>query len=365
MISLNEFTTLLALPLLLLQGVYFAFYHKTRIARLLSLLFFLLASFLLLTLDPALHFPAPVVYLLGRFSIAIPAVIWLISFYLFSDDERVHPGTWALIVGYFLVRSVARLDVFTPYRDNGAIFFSTLAIPQFIMLGFSIHALYLSFRGYFSDLIEIRRTFRVLFVACVSVLVTLVLGNGVYSTLGALLFPDLALSSAVIPGYVVSSYLFVLMLAFSLYSFQLRDGLHSLIGDAATGIHSIAQFNRLKTETADLALMNKLLGAMQMQKPYREAGCTITGLSVQLGVPEHRLRRVINQNLAYRNFNQFLNHYRVDEAAQQLVKTDASVSNIALEVGFASLSAFNKAFKDRYGMTPTTYRLTNFAQLAG
>jgi AraC-like DNA-binding protein len=32
------------------------------------------------------------------------------------------------------------------------------------------------------------------------------------------------------------------------------------------------------------------------------------------------------------------------------------ISSIALDVGFSSLSVFNKAFKERFGMTPSAWR---------
>jgi AraC-like DNA-binding protein len=32
------------------------------------------------------------------------------------------------------------------------------------------------------------------------------------------------------------------------------------------------------------------------------------------------------------------------------------ISSIALDVGYASLSSFNKAFKDTHGVTPSTWR---------
>jgi AraC-like DNA-binding protein len=63
--------------------------------------------------------------------------------------------------------------------------------------------------------------------------------------------------------------------------------------------------------------------------------------------------------LHYRNFNQFLNQYRIEEAARRLQdphEQHIPISSIALDVGYASLSSFNKAFKDTYQVTPSVYR---------
>ena len=47
---------------------------------------------------------------------------------------------------------------------------------------------------------------------------------------------------------------------------------------------------------------------------------------------------------------------RIREAAVRLRSTRQPVANIALEVGFADLSAFNAAFRTMMGRTPSTYR---------
>ena len=48
--------------------------------------------------------------------------------------------------------------------------------------------------------------------------------------------------------------------------------------------------------------------------------------------------------------------YRLTMAARLLQSSDSSVLSISGEVGFESLSYFNRAFKKHYGMTPLQYR---------
>jgi AraC-like DNA-binding protein len=98
---------------------------------------------------------------------------------------------------------------------------------------------------------------------------------------------------------------------------------------------------------------------MEEEKTYREEGITIRRLAEKLNVREHQLRRLINGHLGYRNFNSFLNLYRIEEVARQLVAPETRhlpVLSIALDMGYRSLSPFNKAFKEIKGMTPTDYR---------
>jgi AraC-like DNA-binding protein len=86
---------------------------------------------------------------------------------------------------------------------------------------------------------------------------------------------------------------------------------------------------------------------------------TITSLADAMQVREYLLRRFINQKLGYRNFNQFLNEFRVKKAIEILKdsgENGAKISGIALDVGYTSLSSFNKAFKELHGVTPSVYR---------
>jgi len=98
---------------------------------------------------------------------------------------------------------------------------------------------------------------------------------------------------------------------------------------------------------------------MASDRVYREENLTIGRLALKLGIPEYRLRRLINQGLGYRNFNAFVNHYRIEEAKaalSDLTQTEVPVLTIAMDCGFQSLGPFNRAFKAETGLTPTEYR---------
>lgn len=57
--------------------------------------------------------------------------------------------------------------------------------------------------------------------------------------------------------------------------------------------------------------------------------------------------------------HQYVMRLRLDEARRLLESSDASVTNIALDVGYNSLSAFNHAFRRTCGITPSAY-ITQF-----
>ena len=52
----------------------------------------------------------------------------------------------------------------------------------------------------------------------------------------------------------------------------------------------------------------------------------------------------------------YLQRRRIERAAMLLRETDRTVTQIALDVGFTSISWFTTAFKDVMGETPTAYR---------
>jgi AraC-like DNA-binding protein len=99
-----------------------------------------------------------------------------------------------------------------------------------------------------------------------------------------------------------------------------------------------------------------LTHAMTEQHAYRREGLTLAALAQTLGMGEAALRSLINQELGYRNFNDFLHHYRLQEAAGRLASEDLPILTIALDCGYGSIGPFNRAFRQRFGMTPTEYR---------
>jgi len=111
--------------------------------------------------------------------------------------------------------------------------------------------------------------------------------------------------------------------------------------------------------TVDPLLLRRLEQMMVIERVHRQEGLTIGGLAVMLRVPEYRLRQAINEGLGYRNFNAFLNRYRIDEAKAALAdasQREVPVLTIAMDAGFQSIGPFNRAFKAETGMTPSEYR---------
>ena len=111
--------------------------------------------------------------------------------------------------------------------------------------------------------------------------------------------------------------------------------------------------------SANPALLHRIEQLMTVERIYREEGLTIGALAVRLRIPEYRLRQAINEGLGHRNFNVFLNRYRLEDAKAALSTPDQAgvpILTVALDAGFQSIGPFNRAFKADTGMTPTEYR---------
>lgn len=109
----------------------------------------------------------------------------------------------------------------------------------------------------------------------------------------------------------------------------------------------------------DPILLRRLDHLMNVERTYRQEGLAIGALAARLDVPEHRLRQAINEGLGYRNFNAFLNRYRIEDARLALsdvTQREVPVLTIAMDAGFQSIGPFNRAFKAETGVTPTEFR---------
>ncbi len=99
-----------------------------------------------------------------------------------------------------------------------------------------------------------------------------------------------------------------------------------------------------------------------------EPGLTIGAVADRLNMPEHRLRKLINQGLGYRNFADFLNAHRIEAAQQRLADPALAREQIiqhAFALGYNSLTPFNRAFRARTGLSPTEYRNQALQTIAG
>ncbi len=94
---------------------------------------------------------------------------------------------------------------------------------------------------------------------------------------------------------------------------------------------------------------------------YLDSSITLVKLGEMIGRSTQLTSNVINQ-YSKRNFNDFINFHRIQKAKKLLLdpkNEKYTISSIAFDTGFSSLSSFNTAFKKFEAMTPSTYRKKN------
>jgi AraC-like DNA-binding protein len=112
---------------------------------------------------------------------------------------------------------------------------------------------------------------------------------------------------------------------------------------------TVEKFERLSSRIEQL---------MEREKPYLDPSLTIKDLANQADIPDYKLSSVINDHFD-KNFFEFVNRYRIEEAKQRLQDPDYenfTILAIANDVGFNSKSSFNTAFKRFTQMTPSQFR---------
>ncbi len=105
------------------------------------------------------------------------------------------------------------------------------------------------------------------------------------------------------------------------------------------------------------SIRQKLPLLMEKKKPFYNPKLTLSELAQLSESTPHALSRVINEYYE-KNFQDFVNDYRIAEfkiLALRKNKQHYTLLAIALEVGFNSKTAFNRAFKKATNLTPSEY----------
>lgn len=273
------------------------------------------------------------------FALTIPSSLWLIAKWFFCDERAI--PSWLIPLTLFYVATWLTPDMrqstLIPHEELRRLLFSLA--PQLIKLGLVAHVVYMAVEGLSTDLVDQRRKLRVILAIGAGSLTALVIVVEIWADGSVPLLLELL-------GSVL---MMILALAINLYLLGLRanSSLKPIIA---------AQAQTRKTEP-DTMLAEKIIAAMTENRFYATPGLTLADLAAHLKVPVHQARNTINQSLGHRNFNQFLNHYRIQEAARRLLEErKLPILSIALDTGFKSLSSFNIAFRQRHNMTPTEWR---------
>ena len=280
-------------------------------------------------------------------SLATPALFWLFALSWFDDGFRLKP--WHGVIVAVLVASGFTANYLYAAGMTPSL---PLAISwRLLSIVLVIAAIGTALRGRNADLVEARRRARL----ALSLMIALVIIWIVVAELPLDGWPPPM-------GWRVANAasLFLLAVTLALTILGWRD-------PALLAAPAKPQTVTLRPEADDSVLLTKLETDMRHERLYRQDGLTITTVAARLGVPEYRLRRAINQGLGARNFNAYLNGFRLDEAREALAdkqQREVPILTIALDAGFGSLAPFNRAFRDAEDCTPTEYRARALIELS-
>ncbi len=313
-----------------------------------------------------LFLPRPLAYGLVVWCVGGAAWLWVAARALFDDDFRWSGLVLALLGGATLLGLSANLPYFPqgdgPYRtfpaDDPVVWLGHL--HGLCMLVFSMLALWEVARGWRDDLVETRRLAR-RWVA---------MGIGLYA--GLALVIELAVKGHPVGRLLPALHILGIgTIALALALLVARHSLGVVLGIAeapvpialpgpsavpAIGTAALAAPDTAPFDEKTTRRLVELDLSMTQDHAYRREGLSLTDLAQTLRMNEATLRELINQRLGFRNFSDFLHHHRLREATERLSREDLPILTIALECGYGSIGPFNRAFRQRMGVTPTEFR---------
>lgn len=273
------------------------------------------------------------------FSVMGAGLFWAFALELFEDGVALNVGRFAPALALLVTGAAA-------FCTSGIVQRGLYLLHNFFSASLFVHALLLIARGWRGDLVETRRRLRgpILATAAVYALAVVAVQTGELFVGSARALSPLAAFALLMLGLL------------SLAAFARMD--QNLFGAPAAALEA-SRLDTSPPDGVDAETIAALDHAMRRDRAYREEGLTVVALASRLRLPEYRLRRLINQRLGHRNFNAYLNQWRIGEAKAALAdptQREVPISTIALDAGFASLGPFNRAFKAETGLTPSEFR---------
>ena len=290
----------------------------------------------------------PWVYPLTAICVTKAVWFWLFSRHLFNENAALKTRQLLLAGAVALLGAWQQLHFLSEYRMGSA-------APWEIIAGFGVDAVLLIFvvAGFYEawrdlqvDLVERRRRLRYGFILLTGAYLTATLAVQTFNLLKGVSTPMPV--TWVNMGVVVSG---CVVAAWFLLQFRSESWLDPLRPTSTAAL-----------TPAEASLLVRLQRLLESERIHLEQGLTIGQLAQHLSTGEHLLRRVINHGMGHRNFNDFLHHWRIREACDELTREEQAklpILSVAMKVGYGSIGAFNRAFKARVGMTPTDYRRRN------
>jgi AraC-like DNA-binding protein len=329
--------------LLLLQAaLLIAYARDVRPARFGALMAVGLAGVMIVDTPLSAAIPAGLRLLVLALSMNSAIFIWWFTRSLLDDDFRLGGLEWGIAAAWFALGSQNLLGFAQaePVSNLWAAYARTA-----MAVGIAAHIVYIAIAGRSADLVEARRRVRAYLAVTIAALFLIDLGTElVFGYLNVPLWLS-TLQAATFLTVIVWTICWLLRLDKSVLMFERHETPQAVTEPALS-----PKEQRLHARLAEL---------MDKERAYLEPELSIGALAERIGAPEHQLRSLINKAMGWRNFRAFLNSYRMEAIKQDLAdpeKAALPILTIAMDGGFASLSSFNRAFKEATGKTPSQWR---------
>jgi AraC-like DNA-binding protein len=340
--TIHEVNTILqisCITLLAIAGIFLLRYARTAV-NMWTGISLVCAVICYLVLDTQfVHERKPLFLIAVTGAISIPVLFFLLTKAIFDDHFKPSAAValwFALEIGvhfWVYLRDVALLPIWAQHLSH--------LLSEVVSIGFVLGGIYTAIKTRKADLIESRMKFRNVFVMITAALIGITL---IVESM------PIAKESVDILQILQRSSILGLTLYFLISNFEIR-----------TGFFFREQQKEKPVIIEDGELRKKLELLIDHKRVYRKEGLTIRELAEMMNEQEYKVRRLINGELGFRNFNDFLNKYRVNEACEILndpAQNRKTILEIAYSLGYQSIGPFNKAFRELKATTPTAYRKT-------
>lgn len=108
----------------------------------------------------------------------------------------------------------------------------------------------------------------------------------------------------------------------------------------------------------DGAIVARMTQLFEVTALHKDTELNLRRMARRLGLPDRSVSRAINktQNMSV---SQFVNGFRIRDAAQMLRQSDQTILQVSLSAGFMTKSNFNREFVRVMGQTPSQWRQSN------
>jgi AraC-like DNA-binding protein len=105
----------------------------------------------------------------------------------------------------------------------------------------------------------------------------------------------------------------------------------------------------------DALIVEAIEKLLRDKRIFTDPDLTLNRIARKAGIPARQISAAINR-VHLKNVSQFINEYRINEAANLLVSSNLPITTIMFESGFQTKSNFNREFLRVKGKSPSDFR---------